>query len=85
MDKRPIIGITMGDPSGIGPEIINKLFLDDSLLSICNPIIFGDTNVLSEYADRSLMIREITSPDAAEWIQGTMNVLIISALDKKDY
>ncbi len=85
MDKRPLIGITMGDPSGIGPEIINKLFLEDSLLTFCNPIIIGDIKVMSEYADNSILIHEITSPDKAKFLSGIMNVLKISALEKKDY
>lgn len=85
MDKRPFIGITMGDPSGIGAELINKLLLEDSLLNICNPIIIGDSKVLSEYADNSLLIHEITSPDKAKCISGTIDVIKISSLDKKDF
>lgn len=85
MEKRPLIGITMGDPSGVGPEIINKLFLDNNLITYCNSIVIGDIKVLSEYADSSILINEIASPDKAEFIPGTINVLKISSLDKKDY
>jgi len=85
MDKRPLIGITMGDPSGVGPEIISKLFLEDNLLTFCNPIIIGDMKVLSEYADRSLLLHEIAAPDEAECTPRTMDILKISTLDKKDY
>ncbi|MGD9159495.1 MAG: 4-hydroxythreonine-4-phosphate dehydrogenase PdxA [Desulfobacteraceae bacterium] len=85
MNERPLIGITMGDPSGIGPEIINKLFLEDNLLTFCNPIVIGDPAVISEYADRSFTINEIISSDEAKFISGTMDVLKISALDKNDY
>jgi len=85
MDKRPVIGITMGDPSGIGPEIINKLFLDNNLLSICYPIVIGDAGVISEHADRSLSIHEIVSPDEAKLTSGTIDVYKMSTLDKKDF
>jgi 4-hydroxythreonine-4-phosphate dehydrogenase len=85
MNKQPVIGITMGDPSGIGPEIITKLFIEDNMLTFCNPMIIGDANVLSKYAGSALAIREIASPDEAEYRPGTMDVMKISSLDKKDY
>ena len=85
MDKRPFIGITMGDPSGIGPEIINKLYLDENLLTICNPIVIGDIKVMAEYADTSLTLNKITSPGEAKLVPGIMNVLQISALGKNDF
>jgi len=42
----PKIGITMGDPTGIGPEIIVKALSKRPLFQICRPMIFGDQGVL---------------------------------------
>ncbi|MCX8044211.1 MAG: 4-hydroxythreonine-4-phosphate dehydrogenase PdxA [Desulfobacterota bacterium] len=42
----PIIGITMGDPAGIGPEIIVKALCDPMLRSSCIPVVIGDRNIL---------------------------------------
>lgn len=43
---RPILGITMGDPAGIGPEItIRSLSLRETY-SLCRPIVIGDAKVL---------------------------------------
>jgi 4-hydroxythreonine-4-phosphate dehydrogenase len=42
----PVIGITMGDPVGIGPEIIAKALDDPELRGTCRPVIFGDHQVL---------------------------------------
>ena len=39
----PRIGITIGDPAGIGPEIVLKALNDGELLSICRPVIIGDS------------------------------------------
>ena len=85
MNKKPIIGITMGDPSGIGPEIINKLFFDERALSICNPLILGDPTVLSKYNFNSILIREIDSLNEAKFTPGTMNVLKISGVNLADF
>lgn len=42
----PIIGITMGDPTGIGPEIIVKVLSMEEIFQVCQPLVFGDKNVL---------------------------------------
>jgi len=42
----PKIGITMGDPTGIGPEIIVKALSKRLLSQVCRPLIFGDQDVL---------------------------------------
>jgi 4-hydroxythreonine-4-phosphate dehydrogenase len=38
---RPRIGITVGDPAGIGPEIARKAAADADLLAICEPVLYG--------------------------------------------
>ena len=40
MEKQIIVGITIGDPNGIGPEIIIKTFKDNRLLDFITPVIF---------------------------------------------
>jgi len=42
----PIIGITMGDPTGIGPEIIIKALSLGEPYQVCRPVVFGDEQVL---------------------------------------
>ena len=44
----PIIGITMGDPTGIGPEIIVKALSVEEPFQTCRPVVFGDQGVLSK-------------------------------------
>lgn len=49
MNTKPKIGITIGDINGVGPEIIIKMLSDDRIYSICQPIVYGSTKVLSHY------------------------------------
>ena len=49
-DKRPVIGITMGDPAGIGPEIIVSALSDPSIFNICKPLVIGDQEVMQAAA-----------------------------------
>ena len=44
----PIVGITMGDPTGIGPEIIAKALSREDLFQSCRPIVLGDQDVLEK-------------------------------------
>ncbi|MEO8649455.1 MAG: 4-hydroxythreonine-4-phosphate dehydrogenase PdxA, partial [Acidobacteriota bacterium] len=48
IDNRPIVGITTGDPAGIGPEISLKAVADQSVSAICRPVLIGDARFLSE-------------------------------------
>jgi len=47
--SNPIIGITIGDLNGIGPEVILKTFLDARLLKIVTPVIYASQKVISFY------------------------------------
>ncbi len=47
MSKKKI-AITMGDPAGIGPEIIVKAFAQEDIYKICNPIVIGDRSIIKE-------------------------------------
>lgn len=46
----PRIGITMGDPAGIGPEVVLKAVAEDEVLEVCQPVIIGDAQVLAHNA-----------------------------------
>lgn len=53
MENKPIIGITMGDPAGIGPEIVVKAISQPALNKICIPLVFGDAEILEKAMDLS--------------------------------
>ena len=40
-NDRPIIGLTMGDPAGIGPEIIIKTLNEADVYADCRPLAIG--------------------------------------------
>src|SRR5437588_10039640 len=47
---RPRIGITMGDPAGIGPEVVLKAVAEDEVQSVCVPVVIGDAQLLTLHA-----------------------------------
>lgn len=49
LNEKPVIGITIGDINGIGPEVIIKALADNRMLKLCTPVIYGSTRVLAYY------------------------------------
>lgn len=41
-NRRPVIGITQGDPSGVGMELIIKVFADQNLYKYCTPVLYAN-------------------------------------------
>src|SRR6202040_1450693 len=44
------IGITMGDPAGIGPEVVLKAVAEEEIQRLCVPVIIGDAQLLAHTA-----------------------------------
>ncbi|MFD1064782.1 4-hydroxythreonine-4-phosphate dehydrogenase PdxA [Oceanobacillus locisalsi] len=50
MSKKPIIGITMGDPAGVGPEVIVKSLQEKEVYQNAHPIVIGDAKIIQRAA-----------------------------------
>ncbi len=75
---KPIIGITMGDAAGIGPEIIAKALSIKEIYKMCRPIVIGDSPVLmnaQKVARTKLKIHLINRVSDATCDYGTMDIL----------
>jgi 4-hydroxythreonine-4-phosphate dehydrogenase len=48
--SKPRIGITMGDPAGIGPEVVLKAVAEEEVRTVCTPVIIGNAQVLAHNA-----------------------------------
>ena len=45
--NKPTIAITMGDPAGIGPEIVARVLGEPEVRACCNPVVIGDPKILA--------------------------------------
>ena len=84
MHDLPRIIITMGDPSGIGPEIILKTLLRNDVYHVCRPIVLGDINVLRMVSENlgPLSFHTIKSPLEVKGTPGLVDVISVSNLKK---
>lgn len=75
-DQLPIVGISIGDINGVGPEIVLKTFEDERMLEFCTPVIFAHVKMLSflkRHFKLNLKFQGVSSPDKA--IEGKINVV----------
>src|SRR5262249_40594427 len=42
--RRPLIGVTLGDPKGIGPEVVRKALASPRVKNACEILLFGDSS-----------------------------------------
>ncbi len=78
MSQKPIIGITMGDPAGIGPEVVVKSVTSGKVKGACHPLVFGSHRAIfsaaSRFAKRTA-VRRIVWPEDVKDSRSAINVL----------
>ena len=80
----PVIGITMGDPAGVGTEIIVKALSDPKIFQICRPLVLGDRGIIVKAAQMlGVEIQTNIAKDirSERYQAGYINVLNLSHLD----
>src|SRR5207244_2821114 len=76
--RSPLIGITMGDPAGVGPEITAKALATPSVTTSCRPVVIGDRSVMEATLSllRSpLRLHVVAKPGEARFEPGTLECL----------
>jgi len=81
----------MGDPAGIGPEIIAMALADEAVYEWCRPVVLGDVGILSSIISRrslgvaqEVSVDAIETPDEAKGRPGVIDLMAISHLDEDD-
>ena len=68
--NKPLIGITMGDPAGVGPELCLRTLAAGKILSKCRPVVFGDASVLKRVAGICRLPFSCRVLSIEEWMKG---------------
>ena len=86
--ERPILGITLGDPAGIGPEITLKALADPAMYRIARPLAIGDARALARdlhLAPAALRLNPIARPAEGRFEPGTVDVLDLGDADPASF
>ena len=82
---KPIVGITMGDPAGSGPEITVKALADPKQYSYCRPIVVGDVKVFEQakkfVGREDIVIHRCEKVSDALFTPGTIDVLHLDLIE----
>lgn len=82
---KPKIAITMGDPAGIGPEIIIDALGREDTYQKCRPLVCGDAGVMALAAERfgkgKLKVNAIEKVDEAKFEYGCIDVVDLHCID----
>jgi len=85
---KPLIAITMGDPCGVGPEIIVKALQTPETSAACRPVVIGDRPALERalaVCGSTLGLQVITAPEEAAAVPcGTIPLLALTHLPEAD-
>jgi 4-phospho-D-threonate 3-dehydrogenase / 4-phospho-D-erythronate 3-dehydrogenase len=82
--SKPIIGITMGDPASIGPEIAVNALLNPAIHAICRPLLVGDAGVFEHIIKLLKLpaaVHAISGVHEATFQPGTIDVLDLKNVD----
>jgi len=83
---RPIIGISVGDPAGIGPEITVKALSLPEIYEVCCPLAVAETEMMKEtirFSGLNQKIHTVSSPKEGIFQYGTMDVLNMKNINAK--
>ncbi|KGN01194.1 4-hydroxythreonine-4-phosphate dehydrogenase [Clostridium novyi A str. 4570] len=75
---RPLIAVPIGDPAGIGPEIVVKALNDSDVYEKCRPVLIGDKDVIKQaigFCDLKLDINTITDAKEGKYESGTLDLI----------
>jgi 4-hydroxythreonine-4-phosphate dehydrogenase len=83
--QRPLLAITLGDPAGIGPEIIVKALQQPQVYEQCRPLVIGDRRMLAQAAvwvgASTLGIEAVQEPAQGAYTPGVITLLDLANAD----
>jgi len=82
--RLPLLGITMGDPAGVGPEITAKALATPEVVSTCRPVVIGDRSVMEATLGvlRSAQrLHAVSRPAECRFEPGTIECLDLANVD----
>ena len=82
--KRPVLGVTMGDPAGVGPEIIARAVAEPAVRAACRPVVIGAAATMREalaLIGGAQTLHAVSRVADCRWAEGTVEVLDLGNVD----
>jgi 4-phospho-D-threonate 3-dehydrogenase / 4-phospho-D-erythronate 3-dehydrogenase len=82
--KQPTLGVTMGDPAGVGPEIIARAATDPAVRRDSRPVVIGAASTMQAAVTlvaAPLTVHAVKRVADCRWTEGTLEVLDLANVD----
>jgi len=82
--KQPVLGVTMGDPAGVGPEIIARAAAEPAVRATARPVVIGAAAAMREalaLVGSRLALHAVRRVADCRWADGTLEVLDLGNVD----
>ncbi len=86
--ERPLIAVPIGDPAGIGPEIVVKALAGTEVRAAARVVVIGDRRVLEgalALAGTGMTLKSIARPEDGDWSAGTINLIDLDNVDARAF
>ena len=89
MEKRkPVIVVPIGDPAGVGPEIVAKACAQEKVCEAADVIVVGDRQVMEKaigIVGADLQIKVVEKPADGDYRQGILNLIDLDNIDQSKF
>jgi 4-hydroxythreonine-4-phosphate dehydrogenase len=82
--KHPVLGVTMGDPAGVGPEIIARAAAEPAVRAASRPVVIGSAQAMNEalaLVGSPLALHAVTRVGDCRWEPGTLETLDLANVE----
>ena len=86
--KKPLIAVPLGDPAGIGPEIVAKSIADRELFQVADCIVIGDKKVVENavrITGEDLTVNVVEDPAEGDYREGVLNLIDLDNIDMEKF
>ncbi len=85
---KPLIAVPIGDPAGVGPEIVVKTLVSDEAMDVANVIVIGDHQIIEQaikITGANLTVNIVSSPKEGKYEKGILNLIDLNNIDMSKF
>ena len=86
--NKPFVAVPIGDPAGVGPEIVVKSVASKEVFDVARTVVIGDAKVLAnacEIMKVDLRINKIQKPEDGDYSEGVLNLIDLDNIDMDQF
>jgi 4-hydroxythreonine-4-phosphate dehydrogenase len=88
MKMKPLIAVPIGDPAGIGPEIVVKALTKKEVINAARCVVVGDRKVIENairFTNTDIKIKIIEKAEEGDYSEGILNLIDLDNVDMKEF